>query len=110
MPESSEKTEEPESTDTNSEAESGEASGSDEAEKNLWKLVTALKSAGKPDTEQAGDQVLSIRAVSIAGTEISIVFSEYSAESYQAAVNGGAPLLVPADDIDSLVCSIHAMQ
>ena len=85
------------------------SSATDEAERNLWKQVTALKAAGKPETEQAGDRVLEIHAVSTSGLETTVVFSEYSAESYQAVVDEGTPQLVSADDVDSLVRTVRTM-
>lgn len=91
-------------------AESAEDAESDEAEKDLWKQVTALKTIGSPEKERTGDQVLSIRAVSASGMETAVVFSEYSADSYQAAVDGGTPLLVPADEIDALARAIRVLQ
>lgn len=42
--------------------------------------------------------------------ETTAIISEYSADSYQAVVDGKAPMLVPADKIDLLVRTVRAMQ
>ena len=97
-------------TAENAGSDSAAGSGTDMTAEDLWKLVTAVKAVGTPETEKAGDQVLSIRAVNTAGVETNAVFSEYSAESYQAAVDEESPLLVPADDIDALVRTIRTLQ
>ena len=94
--------------DTESAAE--ETSAPDEAERNLWQQVTALKATGKPEAEQAGDRVLEIHAVGTSGIETTVLLSEYSADSYQAVVDEGAPLLVPAEDVDALVRVIRTMR
>ena len=102
--------EEAENAGSETGAGSAAESGTDTTAEDLWKLVTAVKAVGTPETEKEGDPVLSVRAVNTAGVETTVIFSEYSAEFYQAAVDGGSPLLVPADDIDALVRTIRTMQ
>ncbi|MBO4837017.1 MAG: DUF4340 domain-containing protein, partial [Clostridia bacterium] len=89
--------EEAENAGSETGAGSAAESGTDTTAEDLWKLVTAVKAVGTPETEKEGDPVLSVRAVNTAGAETTVIFSEYSAESYQAAVDGGIPLLGPAD-------------
>lgn len=110
--EATEDTASPEAEETAPEgtAEASEASETDEADKVLWQMVTALKADGTSETEQTGDQILRIHAVSVSGMETTVVICEYSAESYLAVVDGGTPLLVPADDIDSLVRAVRTRQ
>ncbi|MBR5109603.1 MAG: DUF4340 domain-containing protein [Clostridia bacterium] len=79
----------------------------DAALKNLWAQVAGLKATERLDTEKTGDQVLSIHAVSTSGKESTVIFSEYSAESYQAVVDGGTPLLVSANDIDAIIRTVR---
>lgn len=88
------------------EAEEDEAVNADE---NLWQMVTELTATGRLNAEPAGDQMLRIDAASTSGVETSVVFYEYSAESYLAVVDGGTPLMVPADDIDALVRTVRTM-
>ncbi|MBQ9289247.1 MAG: DUF4340 domain-containing protein [Clostridia bacterium] len=110
--EATEETDSPEDEETmpDGTAEASEASETDKAEETLWQMVSALEADGTPETEQTGDQILRIHAVSVSGMETTVVICEYSADSYQAVVDGGAPLLVPADDIDSLVRAVRTRQ
>ena len=90
--------------------ETSEASETDEADQALWQMVTALKADGTAETEQSGDQILRIHAFSVSGMETTVIICEYSAEFYLAVVDGGTPILVPADDIDSLVRAVRTRQ
>lgn len=99
-----------EETAPESTAEATEASETGESEESLWQVVTALEADGTPEAEQTGDQILRIHAVSVSGMETTVVICEYSTESYLAVVDGGTPLLVPADDIDSLVRAVRTRQ
>ena len=110
--EATEETASPEDEETAPEdtAEVSEVSETDEADKVLWQMVTALEAAGTPEKEQAGDQILRIHADSVTGMETTVVICEYSAEFYLAVVDGGTPILVPADDIDSLVRTVRTRQ
>ena len=98
-----------ESTEDSTASEAGETVDPNEELKNLWKMVTTLKATGRPDVERAGDQVLSIRAVNTSGLETTVIFSEYSADSYQVSVDGTEMLLVSAEDVDALVRTVRAM-
>ena len=80
------------------------------ARESLWSQVTALKAANQPETEASDDQVLSVHAVSANGMETTVVFSEYSAEYYQAAVDGRAPVLVSAETIDAIIRTVRSMR
>ena len=99
-----------ESTEDSAVSEAGETVDPNEELKNLWKMVTTLKATGRPDVERAGDQVLSIWAVNTSGLETTVIFSEYSADSYQVSVDGTEMLLVSAEDVDALVRTVRAMQ
>ena len=109
-PESTEEAKAADATETADAAETGETAEYDEEIKNLWKKVTALKATGRQDAERTGDQVLSIRAVNTAGLETTVIFSEYSADSYQVSVDGNEMFLISADDVDALVRMVRAMQ
>ena len=99
-----------ESTEDSAVSEAGETVDPNEELKNQWKMVTTLKATGRPDVERTGDQVLSIRAVNTAGLETTVIFSEYSADSYQVSVDGNEMFLISADDVDALVRMVRAMQ
>ena len=90
-------------------AEGTEAAG-DEAQEELWEKVTALKASGAPEKAGSGETVLRIHAANTDGKETEVVISEYSAEAYQAAVDGGNPALVDAGEIDELARAVRAMQ
>ena len=110
--EAAEETDSPEDEETASadSEEASEDSETDEADQALWQMVTALKAEGTSETGPTGDQILRIHAVSVSGMETTVVICEYSAESYLAVVDGGTPLLVPADEIDSLVRAVRTRQ
>lgn len=97
-------------TEDDSETEESASMGTDEADQSLWEIVTGLKATAKVDLDQTGDQVLQIHAVSVSGLETTVTFYEYSAEDYLAVVDGGTPLQVSADTIDSLVRTIRTRQ
>ena len=99
-----------ESTEDSAVSEAGETVDPNEELKNQWKMVTTLKATGRPDVERTGDQVLSIRAVNTAGLETTVIFSEYSADSYQVSVDGNEMFLISANDVDALVRMVRAMQ
>jgi len=101
---------EDEETATTDTSEASEASETGEADQALWQMVTALKADGESETEQTGDQILRIHAVSVSGMETTVVICEYSVESYLAVVDGGTLLLVPADEIDALVRAVRTRQ
>ena len=101
---------EDEETATEDTGEASETSETDEADQALWQMVTALKADGTPETGPTGDQILRIHAVSVSGMETTVVICESSAEFYLAVVDGGTPLLVPADDIDALVRTVRTRQ
>ena len=82
----------------------------DSARKNLWELVTSLKAAGQAEGKPAGDQVLTIHAVSTTGPEATVSFYEYSADAYLAVVDEGTPQLVSADAIDTLTRTVRTMK
>lgn len=104
-----ESTGEADTANAESTVDATEASETDEAQKNLWQMVTKLNATEKLNVELTGDQVLRIDAVNTSGIETNVIFYEYSAESYLAVVDGGTPLLVPADDIDALVRTVRTM-
>ena len=102
------KTEEGEAAD-----EEAEAIQEDDEEliwKNLWEKVTALTASEKLEGMGSGEQIFSICAVNTNGLETSVIFTEYSADAYQAVVDGNQALLVSADDVDKLIRTIRSMQ
>lgn len=109
-PKGSFRLEKPAADQTEREESSNQASEADAAQKALWAQVTALTATERLTAEKTGDQILSIRAVHTNGMETTAIISEYSADSYQAVVDGKAPMLVPADKIDLLVRTVRAMQ
>ncbi len=80
-----------------------------EADETLWSKITALTATDRLSEATDGDTVLTITAQDEEGREITVVVREYSADSYQALVDGDKTLLVSADTIDTLVRTIKSM-
>ncbi len=85
------------------------AADTSEADETLWSKITALTATDRLSEAMDGDTVLTITAQDEAGREITVVVREYSADSYQALVDGEKTLLVSADTIDTLVRTIKSM-
>ena len=86
-----------------------QAEEAEEAQKKLWSQVTALKAVGAAEN-QAGEEVLSIRAVDTDGKECKVVFREYSAEAYAAAADDGKQRTVSADEIDAIIRAVRTLK
>ncbi len=97
--------EETEATATDTE----ETTDDSEADETLWNKVTALTATDRLSEATDGDTVLTITAQDDAGRTITVVIREYSADSYQAQVDGEKTLLISADTIDTLVRTIKSM-
>lgn len=85
------------------------AEDTSEADETLWSKITALTATDRLSEATDGDTVLTITAQNEAGREITVVVREYSADSYQALVDGEKTLLVSADTMDTLVRTIKSM-
>ena len=85
------------------------AEDTSEADETLWSKMTALTATDRLSEATDGDTVLTITAQNEAGREITVVVREYSADSYQALVDGEKTLLVSADTMDTLVRTIKSM-
>lgn len=99
------KAEETEATATDTDT----STDASEADETLWSKITALTATDRLSEATDGDTVLTITAQDEAGREITVVVREYSADSYQALVDGEKTLLVSADTIDTLVRTIKSM-
>ncbi len=99
------KAEETEATATDTDT----STDASEADETLWSKITALTATDRLSEATDGDTVLTITAQDEAGREITVVVREYSADSYQALVDGDKTLLVSADTIDTLVRTIKSM-
>ena len=85
------------------------AEDTSEADETLWSKITALTATDRLSEATDGDTVLTITAQDEAGREITVVVREYSADSYQALVDGEKTLLISADTMDTLVRTIKSM-
>lgn len=85
------------------------AEDTSEADETLWSKMTALTATDRLNEATDGDTVLTITAQDKAGREITVVVREYSADSYQALVDGEKTLLISADTMDTLVRTIKSM-
>lgn len=97
-------------TETAADPDEKEKDDPSETLEKLWSLVTSLKATERLDTAKSGNQILTIHAVTTDGRETTAVITDYSVDSYQAVVDGGSPILVPAENIDLLVRTVRSMQ
>lgn len=80
-----------------------------DTQKALWDRISALQCSGSAENS-AGELILSVHAVNTDGKDITVVFSEYTAEYYQVSVDGKASGLVSAEEIDAIVRTIRTLQ
>ena len=86
-----------------------EDTDSDDSDEELWTALTALNiTEYLPDVLQ-GEEVLSVAIRSVDDQSMNLLFTEYSADTYQVILDGTQAGLVEADRIDTLVRRIKSL-